>query len=54
MVERDQNDQQPNAEAEAPADQLFLDRQQRFHRGCLELILKVLLRHRVFPYAPVN
>ena len=29
MVDRDQHDQQPNAEAEAPADQLLLDRQQR-------------------------
>jgi hypothetical protein len=44
-IEGDQNDQQPDANPEAPADQLLLDGQQRFHRGCVDLVPEVRLRH---------
>ena len=44
VIDRDQDDQQHNAEPEAPADQLFLDRQQRLDRR-VDFVLEVRLRH---------
>src|SRR5215475_3903448 len=46
MVERDQTDQKHNSEAEAPADQLLLDRQQRLGRvRGSDVVLNIRLRH---------
>jgi hypothetical protein len=47
VIDCDQDNQQHDAEAEAPADQLFLDRQQRLDRSRSKLILEVGLRHQV-------
>jgi hypothetical protein len=41
VIDRDQHDQQPDAETEAPADQLFLDRKQRLDRGSVDFVLEV-------------
>src|SRR6516164_4718082 len=46
MVERDQTYQKHNSEAEAPADQLLLDRQQRLGRvHGSNVVLNIRLRH---------
>jgi hypothetical protein len=43
VIDRNQDDQQADAEAEAPADQLLLDRQQRLDRGCVDFIPEIRL-----------
>src|ERR1700722_9511539 len=44
VIDCDQDHQQHDAEAEAPADQLLLDRQQRLDRR-VDFVLEVRLRH---------
>src|SRR5262245_51981463 len=45
LVDQGQNDQEDEAGAEAPGDQLLLDRQQRLVCGVLELAADIVLRH---------
>src|SRR5262245_54135044 len=45
LVDQRQNDHEDEAGAEAPADQLLLDRQQRLVLGLLELATDIVLRH---------
>src|SRR5262245_46063617 len=45
LVDQSQNNQEDEAGAEAPGDQLLLDRQQRLVRGVLELAADIVLRH---------
>src|SRR5262245_54084335 len=45
LVDQGQDDQEDEAGAEAPADQLLLDRQQRLVLGLLELAADIVLRH---------
>src|SRR5262245_49344557 len=45
LVDQGQDDQEDEAGAEAPGDQLLLDRQQRLMLGLLELAADIVLRH---------
>src|ERR1017187_9364117 len=45
VVDDGKDDQKRNADAEAPADQLLLDRQQRLDRGLAQFLADIGLRH---------
>src|SRR5262245_41416526 len=54
LVDQRQNDQEHEAGAEAPGDQLLLDRQQRLVLGLLELAADIVLRHATCSSAKIS
>src|SRR6478672_7374181 len=47
-VDDGEDDQKDDSDTETPADQLFLDRQQRFDRGVTKFVTDIGLRHHAF------
>ena len=56
MIEQQQGDQQDQSDADAPADQFFLDRQQWFDRGTLHFALHIRAAtwHIPFDFSPTQ